>query len=191
MNYAEEFEMEAHHDPRAHGGLHLLLRQPKEKGAPFLSRLSLGLDLKGGIHLVLRVVTDDALNQELRQDSDRIAQELRSKNIPFVASKKGNGYSVELTGIDPSRESEARTYLESTYNRKYSVRSTFAEGKTNFSLTLTPSYIRDTRNRRYGRLWRPSGAEWMLWAFRSQAFRFLERRRGCSGSNHRGTSRGR
>jgi len=118
---------------------------PKEKGAPFLSRLSLGLDLKGGIHLVLRVVTDDALNQELRQDSDRIAQELRSKNIPYAVSQKGNGYSVELTGIDPSRESEARTYLETTYNRKYSVRSSFAEGKTNFSLTLTPSYIRDTR----------------------------------------------
>ncbi len=118
---------------------------PKEKGAPFLSRLNLGLDLRGGMHLVLRVVTDDALNQELRQDSDRIAQELKSKNIPYAASKKGNGYSVELTGVDPSRENEARTYLDSTYSRKYLVRSTFMEGKTNFSLTLTPSYIRDTR----------------------------------------------
>ncbi len=118
---------------------------PKEKNTPLFSRLNLGLDLKGGIHLVLRVVTDDALNQELRQDSDRIAQELKSKNIPYVVSKKGNGYSVELTGVDPSREREARTYFESTYNQKYSVRSGVVDGKTNFSLTLTPSYIRDTR----------------------------------------------
>jgi preprotein translocase subunit SecD len=118
---------------------------PKEKGSPYLSRLNLGLDLKGGIHLVLKVVTDDALNQELNQDSDRISQELKSKNTPFASSKKGNGYSVELAGIDPSKESEVRTYLESTYNRKYSVRSTVSEGKTNFSLTLTPSWIRETR----------------------------------------------
>ena len=118
---------------------------PKEQGAPFLSRVNLGLDLKGGIHLVLKVVTDDALNQELRQDSDRIAQELKSKNISYVTSKKGNGYSVEITGVDPSREREVRTYLDSTYSQKYSVRSSVAEGKTNFSLTLTPSYIRDTR----------------------------------------------
>ncbi len=118
---------------------------PKEKGSPLLSRLNLGLDLKGGIHLVLKVVTDDALHQELLQDSDRIAQELKSKNIPFAASKKGNGYSVEITGVDPARENEVRAYLESTYNRKYTLRSTVAEGKTNFSLALTSSYIRDTR----------------------------------------------
>ena len=118
---------------------------PRDKGAPFLSRLNLGLDLQGGIHLVLQVVTDDALNQELLQDGERISQELRSKNISFATSKKGNGYSVEVTGIDPSRENEVRTYLDSTYNRKYAVRSTVVEGKTSFSLALASSYIRETR----------------------------------------------
>ena len=118
---------------------------PKEKGAPFLSRINLGLDLKGGIHLVLRVMTDDALNQELLQDSDRIAQELKSKNIPIAASKKGNGYSVEITGIDPARDNEVRTYLDATYNRKYTLRSTISEGKTNYSLTLLGPYIRDMK----------------------------------------------
>jgi preprotein translocase subunit SecD len=118
---------------------------PREKGARLFSKINLGLDLKGGIHLVLQVVTDDALNQELLQDSDRIAQELKSKNIPFAASKKENGYSVDLSGIDPARESEVRTYLDTTYNRKYTVRSTTVEGKTNFSLALMGSYIRDTR----------------------------------------------
>ena len=49
---------------------------PRERGAGWFSRLNLGLDLKGGIHLVLQVVTDDALNQELLQDADRISQEL-------------------------------------------------------------------------------------------------------------------
>jgi preprotein translocase subunit SecD len=118
---------------------------PKEKGARLLSRINLGLDLKGGIHLVLRVVTDDALNRELLQDSDRIAQELKSKNISYVSSKKGNGYAVEVVGVDSTKENEVRAYLDTTYNRKYAVRSSFADGKSNFSLNMVASFIRETK----------------------------------------------
>ena len=118
---------------------------PREKGAGLLSRLNLGLDLKGGIHLALQVVTDDALNQELFQDAERISQDLKSKNLPFADSKKGNGFSVEISGVDSARGNEVRTYLESTYDRKYSLRSTTLEGKTNFSLDLMGSYMRDAR----------------------------------------------
>jgi preprotein translocase subunit SecD len=119
---------------------------PRDKGAPLLSRLNLGLDLKGGIHLVLQVVTDDAINQDLLQDADRISEELKSKNIPFISSKKGNGYSVEIAGVDSARENEVRQFLDTTYNRKYSVRSTVSEGKTNYMLTLVPAYLRDTQD---------------------------------------------
>lgn len=118
---------------------------PKEKGAPLLSRINLGLDLKGGIHLVLRVMTDDALNRELLQDSDRIAQELKSKNIAFVSSKKGNGYSVEIAGVDSARANEVRAHLETSNGRKYLMRSSVSEGKTNFSLTMAGAYIRETK----------------------------------------------
>jgi preprotein translocase subunit SecD len=118
---------------------------PKEKNAPFLSRVNLGLDLKGGIHLVLQVMTDDALNRELLQDSDRLAQELKSRKIAFVSSKKGNGYSVEITGVDAARENEARAYFDTTYNRKYAVRSSISEGKANFSLAMAASYIREMK----------------------------------------------
>ncbi len=117
---------------------------PREKGGPLLSRLNLGLDLKGGIHLVLQVVTDDAINQDLLQDAERISQELKTKNITFVAAKKGNGYSVDITGVDSAKDSDVRQFLDTTYNRKYSVRSTVTEGKTNYTLTLVPSYLRDT-----------------------------------------------
>jgi len=118
---------------------------PRSKGAPLGSRLNLGLDLKGGIHLVLQVKTDDALNQELVQDADTISQSLRSKNIPFAESKKGNGFSVELAGIDAARANEVRAYLESTYARKYTVRSSVTEGKTNFSLSFLGSNIRELK----------------------------------------------
>ncbi|MBN1569488.1 MAG: protein translocase subunit SecD [Acidobacteria bacterium] len=118
---------------------------PRESGSGLFSRLNLGLDLKGGVHLELRVVTDDALNQELHQDADRVSQELKSKKIAFVSSKKGNGFSVEVTGIDAAQSNEARAALEAMYGQKYTVRSASLEGKTNISLALAGSYMRSAR----------------------------------------------
>jgi preprotein translocase subunit SecD len=119
---------------------------PREKGAPLLSRLNLGLDLKGGIHLVLRVVTDDAINQDLMQDAERISQELKSKNITFDSAKKGNGYLVDLGGVDSTKDVDVRQFLDTTFNRKYSIRSPVTEGKPRYQLTLLPSYLRETQD---------------------------------------------
>jgi preprotein translocase subunit SecD len=118
---------------------------PKEKGSPLLSRLNLGLDLKGGIHLVLKVETDDALNMELRQDAERISQEFRAKSIAFTSSRKGNGYTVEIVGVESAHGNAARAYLESTYKGNYSLRSSSQEGKTNYSLAMAGSHLRQTR----------------------------------------------
>jgi preprotein translocase subunit SecD len=44
-------------------------------------QLKLGLDLKGGVHLVLRVQTDDALRLETEQEMERLRTELTTKGI--------------------------------------------------------------------------------------------------------------
>ena len=44
-------------------------------------RLKLGLDLKGGVHLVLRVKTDDALRLQTEQDSERLREALSKAAI--------------------------------------------------------------------------------------------------------------
>ncbi len=116
---------------------------PREKGAGLMSRINLGLDLKGGIHLVLQVVTEDALNQELAQDADRIANELRTKGIAFTAAKKGAGSTIEVAGVDAARDKDVRAFFDQLYQRKYSVRSTVTEGKTNYSLGFLPAYVRE------------------------------------------------
>ena len=56
-------------------------------------QLKLGLDLKGGVQLVLRVQTDDALRLETDQEMERLRQELAKRNIPFT----------NLTSPDPTR----------------------------------------------------------------------------------------
>ena len=45
-------------------------------------QLKLGLDLKGGVHLVLRVQTDDALRLETEQEMERLREELTDAQHP-------------------------------------------------------------------------------------------------------------
>jgi preprotein translocase subunit SecD len=120
---------------------------PREKGAGLLSRLNLGLDLKGGIHLDLRVVTDDALDQEINQDVLRITQELKTKSIPYESAKKGNGFAIDIKGIASSQEKEVRTFLNSAAfsSGKYDIRSSVVDGKTGFNLALTGSFMREAK----------------------------------------------
>src|SRR5690242_15135378 len=47
-------------------------------------QLKLGLDLKGGVHLVLRVQTDDALRVESQTEMERLREELTTRHIPFT-----------------------------------------------------------------------------------------------------------
>jgi preprotein translocase subunit SecD len=47
--------------------------------------LKLGLDLKGGVHLVLRVQTDDAIRLETDQNAERLREALRMRNIPVTS----------------------------------------------------------------------------------------------------------
>jgi preprotein translocase subunit SecD len=53
-------------------------------------RINLGLDLKGGVHLVLRVHTDDALRAEAETTSERLRDTLTRSNVAFG--------KIEVTG---------------------------------------------------------------------------------------------
>src|SRR5215510_2054522 len=44
-------------------------------------QLKLGLDLKGGVHLALRVETDDALKGETDTEMERLREDLQNRKI--------------------------------------------------------------------------------------------------------------
>src|ERR1700704_1501386 len=44
-------------------------------------RLKLGLDLKGGVHLVLRVKTDEAVKLQTEQDMERLREALSKAGV--------------------------------------------------------------------------------------------------------------
>ena len=55
---------------------------------------------KGGTRLVIRVVTDEAVTQQLDRNALSILQELKSKDISLDSSLRGEGFSIDVNGIN-------------------------------------------------------------------------------------------
>ena len=74
-------------------------------------RIRLGLDLKGGTHLVLQVKVEDAINVTVDLALERLRDELRAKNIPATVEKKSeNGRTYLLfTGVPQERSGDLQT----------------------------------------------------------------------------------
>src|SRR5256886_2615848 len=71
-------------------------------------QLKLGLDLKGGVHLVLRVQTEDALRLETDLESERLRDVLRTANIPAnVVALNSTQFRVD--SVPPAQDAAFRT----------------------------------------------------------------------------------
>src|SRR5216684_4741284 len=64
-------------------------------------QLKLGLDLKGGVHLVLRVQTDDALRLETEAETERFREELKTKGITVTSLTSPDPTHVKVEGVAP------------------------------------------------------------------------------------------
>src|SRR5256885_472562 len=71
-------------------------------------QLKLGLDLKGGVHLVLRVQTEDALRLETDLESERLRDVLRTANVPAnVVAVNSTQFRVD--GVPQAQDGPFRT----------------------------------------------------------------------------------
>src|SRR5882672_11421155 len=69
--------------------------------------LKLGLDLKGGVHLVLRVETDDALRLQTDQSAEQLREALRMRNIPVMVSTPSIS-QIRVDGVPPAQDAAFR-----------------------------------------------------------------------------------
>jgi preprotein translocase subunit SecD len=72
-------------------------------------QLKLGLDLKGGVHLVLRVQTDDALRLVTDQEMERLREELKTKNIVVSNIVAPDSTHFRVEGVAPAGDAAFRT----------------------------------------------------------------------------------
>lgn len=73
---------------------------------PLQENLKLGLDLRGGIHLVLQVEVDDAVRSETTKDIDRLLQEVTDAGIEGATANPTSSSSFDLQGIPADRDRE-------------------------------------------------------------------------------------
>jgi preprotein translocase subunit SecD len=75
-------------------------------------KIKRGLDLKGGIHLVLQVMTDDAINIETDQEVARIEELLKKNSITFQkVTKEGLG-KIAIQGALADQEGKTRDLFD-------------------------------------------------------------------------------
>src|SRR2546430_13494837 len=72
--------------------------------AKMRDRIHLGLDLRGGTHLVLQVVTDDAIRAETDQAIESVRTNLQSANIVFRQLTRVDNGKFQAVGVDPAKD---------------------------------------------------------------------------------------
>jgi preprotein translocase subunit SecD len=95
------------------------------------AKIKRGLDLKGGIHLVLQVMTDDSINMETDQEIGRLEELLKKNNLTFQkVTKEGLG-RIAIQGALADQEQKTRDLLDE-YSRDWDY--SFTADRANLSL---------------------------------------------------------
>ncbi len=100
-------------------------------------RIHLGLDLRGGAHLILQVVVSEAVSAETDSASARIQQNLKAANLTFSQVVKPDPTKPQIIRIDgtaPGQSSDIRSLLDSKYSNEYDVTGSDAS----FTVTMKP-----------------------------------------------------
>jgi preprotein translocase subunit SecD len=75
---------------------------------PVKDKIKLGLDLKGGIHLVLQVMTEDAINAETDQEIVRFTELFKKNTITYTTGVKERPGRFSITGINADQETKIK-----------------------------------------------------------------------------------
>ena len=85
-------------------------------------QVRLGLDLRGGVHLVLRVQTDDALGVETETNAEQLSQQADLNGISLNSVAAVTATEIRVEGVPSERDQEFRQiteeYLGLSYNRE-------------------------------------------------------------------------
>jgi preprotein translocase subunit SecD len=111
---------------------------------PLNEKIKLGLDLKGGIHLVLQVVTDDALNATVDDAVQNARAQATAKGITFAGANRVDTKSFAMEGVEPARVKDVRDLLRDYFRApEWEVREP-SEGR--FLVQMTDVNVRKIKD---------------------------------------------
>ncbi len=107
-------------------------------------RIKLGLDLQGGIHLVLKVHVEEAIGYTTDRDRQRLEADLEKAGVTGASVHKvdpiGHPDQITVSGVPLAKASDARTVLTGTDYTNYNV-TTNQDGSE--TLSMKQAAIRD------------------------------------------------
>jgi preprotein translocase subunit SecD len=106
-------------------------------------RIKLGLDLKGGSHLVLQVQVDEAIGQRCDQAIDQLTKQLHEKNIVFGEMRRQSDTQILVRNVDTNTSGQFRDIAANQFP-DWTLAP--AAGETNgYVLTMKPSVVAELR----------------------------------------------
>jgi preprotein translocase subunit SecD len=110
------------------------------------SRINLGLDLRGGTHLVLQVHVEEAVAATVDSDAARIQAALQQAGITVgsVVRDPAHPEAILIQGAPPDRVGDIRTTLNNRYSSQYDISSTSG---TSWTLTMKAQAVKDLEQR--------------------------------------------
>ena len=105
-------------------------------------QLKLGLDLKGGVNLEMRVQTDDALKLETDQESERLREELNKRSIPVTSVTTPSVSQFRVEGVPPAQDAafrDAANEVQANFDRSPGASGTY-------TFTLKPNIANNLRD---------------------------------------------
>src|SRR5215510_9658126 len=115
--------------------------------AAMTDRIHLGLDLKGGTHLILQVQVNDAVNADSDRAMERLKDDLRSRKIAYADVSKPDPATgpdkIVVKGVPPEGTSDFRSLVTDRLP-EYDANS---GAENSWVLTMKPQNLSDLKNR--------------------------------------------
>jgi preprotein translocase subunit SecD len=111
-----------------------------------VSRINLGLDLRGGTHLVLQVHVEEAVGATTDSDAAHIQTEVQQAGITAASVTRDPAHPevILVQGAPPDRVGDIRTILENRYSTQYEIASTSG---SSWTLTMKAQAVKDLEQR--------------------------------------------
>jgi preprotein translocase subunit SecD len=106
----------------------------------FAHQIKLGLDLQGGTHLVLQVQVQEAIGQETDQTRDRLATQLRAKNIRYDEIVRVDDRHILVRNVPSEQLSAFRDLVNDQLARSWDM-SPAAGEPSGYTLTMRPTRV--------------------------------------------------
>lgn len=125
-----------------------LPRNVQQLRANMADRIQLGLDLKGGTHLILRVHVDDAVKITTDEDLERLKDDLKARNISYSDAVKTDDTHIVIKGVPQNKTADLQTLVNEGLSRWDLVRGPLdaATGTLSFNLGFKASELATLRS---------------------------------------------